>query len=191
MRPSERRRKAKEVGSDGGMMLPPYITGEPMKYAIRRTDEARNTRSASTMAALARFWCSMDEETVSNDERAEAAKQTAVTGVICPREAPPTLPVMESPMCSICKNVPVDERKSSNNEDARIIELMKIIDKYAWRFPGKRTRKNIAAPSITKHNAVLGAMGIRSGPKLASRGICKNHPSREASPMPAVRSTNS
>jgi hypothetical protein len=191
MRTSERRKKAREVGSDGGMILPPYITGEPMKYAIRRTEEEKNTRSANTTAAAARLWCSIDEETVSNDDRVETAKKIAVTGDIWPREAPPKLPWIEKPRSSICDCAPMEESKNNNNEERRTIELMKILDKYAWRFPGKRTRKNIATPSITKHNAVLGAMGIRSGPKLASRGIFKNHPSREVSPRPAVRSTNS
>ena len=186
-RPSARMRKAREHGSEGGMILPPCIKGDPIKYAIKCNEAVKTMRHASTKAATARLGRSTDGESVSKNDIAETTKQIVTIGDICPIGIPSRVPVMERPRCSICGYVPAEEKKNSRSEVTVTTEPMNMLIKYVPRYRGKRLRKKIAAPNSTRRNAVLGAIGIRLEPKLVKRGNRKIQPSRARNPIAAVR----
>jgi hypothetical protein len=81
-----------------------------------------------------------------------------------------------------------------NNKSATIVPKptsATLIRKARW-LKGSRARKQMAAPYNRRRTAVLGAIGIKSAPKLASNGKFKTHPSSARRPitdvkMPAAR----
>src|SRR3990172_5944949 len=97
--PSARKRKAREVGSAGGINIPPYIRGLPKKYASSKTREVARTTHANTKATVFRFRNAGDEVSVACKDRAMTRKQAAVNGDMCPIGTPPTVPSIEIHKC--------------------------------------------------------------------------------------------
>jgi len=100
-RPTARKRKAREVGKDGGITPPPYIRGDMSKYAIRKNSEVMVTRKGSAKAIQARFVCWAGCENVNRNDNAQAKKQIAVDGDMCPTGKPFRVLWMEKPRCSM------------------------------------------------------------------------------------------
>jgi hypothetical protein len=118
---------------------------------------------------------------------AEATKQIATIGDMCPIGIPSREPVMERPRSSIGGYVSAEKKKNSRSDVTVTNEPMNMLIKYVPRCRGKRLRKKTATPNSRRRSAVLGAIGSRLEPKLAKRGNRKIQPSRARNPIAAVR----
>jgi hypothetical protein len=99
--PTARKRKAREVGSEGGMTPPPYINGDTRRYAMRKSKEVKATRKGNAKVIQARVVCWAGCENVNMNDNAQAKKQIAVDGDMCPTGKPFRVLLMEKPRCSI------------------------------------------------------------------------------------------
>jgi len=122
----------------------------------------------------------------SNAERPATRKQAAVTGDMCPMGAPPTLPEIPKPRCSIDEWTPREENTKRTSAATTATALATAQIRTARRSSTGRARRPSTAPCTTSRKAVLGAMGMRPEPKLESKGTSSSHPSRAMDPSAAM-----
>ncbi len=75
-----RKKKAREVGSAGGINSLPYMSGVPNEYATISTTEINPTTHANRKANCARLGFSAEEKRVTMMDNARTKKQNAVIG---------------------------------------------------------------------------------------------------------------
>jgi hypothetical protein len=146
------------------------------------------------MAKTSRHGRGVDCECEARNDTLANRKQKEVTGDMCPVGVSPTVWVISKPKCSTSERM--SRQPIANSKIAASVPKPTIATpiQSPRRPNGVRTRTLIPAPYNTNRTAVLGAIGIKLAPKLASSGHPKTHPSSATTPsaaatMPAIGMT--
>jgi hypothetical protein len=98
---AEMEKNARDVDNAGGVNALAYSTGDPIGYATRRIIEMTLPTNARSNDVGAVQWRFSEYDSAAANDRAITAKQSAVSGDLCPIGGPATVPSAENPTCSI------------------------------------------------------------------------------------------